>query len=125
MSLYLTITKPSRITSHSATIIDNIFTNNTENKIVSGLLVKDITDHLLVFAIYDCNHKLMEENKISHRRMRTVESVNAFREDLKTYDWSDVLQAQDVNSAYEIFLDSFLALYNKSCPVRQNKRKKK
>lgn len=64
MSLYPIITKPSRITSHSATIINNIFTNNMENRTVSGLLVKDITDHLPVFAIYDCYHKLMEESNI-------------------------------------------------------------
>lgn len=42
-----------------------------------------------------------------------------------SYDCNDVLQAQDVTAAYEIFLDSFLALYNKSCPVRQNKKKEK
>lgn len=40
-------------------------------------------------------------------------------------DWSDVLHAQDVNTTCEIFLDIFLALYNKSCPVRQSKRKNK
>lgn len=57
--------------------------------------------------------------------MRTVESVNAFRADLMSLDKSDVLYAQDVNTAYEIFLDTFLALYNKSCPVRQSKRKNK
>lgn len=49
MSLYPTITQASRITSHSARIIDNILTNNMENKIVR-LLVKDITDHLPVSA---------------------------------------------------------------------------
>lgn len=96
-----------------------------DNKIVCGLLVKDITDHLPVFAIYDCYHKLMYESNIRQRRMRTVESVNAFRADLMSLDWSDILHGQDVNTAYEIFLDTFLALYNKSCPVRQSKRKNK
>ena len=71
MSLYPTITKPSRITSHSATIIDDIFTNNMENKIVNRFLVKDISDHLPVFAIYT-NHKLMEDSKIRQRRMRNI-----------------------------------------------------
>lgn len=124
MSLYTAIINLSRITSHSATIIDNILTNNMENKIVRGLLAKHISDHLPVFAIYDCHHKLMKESKIRQRR-RTTESVNAFTADLMFPDWSNVLQTQAVNTAYEIFLDSFLGQYNKSCPVRQSKRKNK
>ena len=46
LSLFPTITRPSRITSHSATLIDNIFTNVIENKTISGLLISDITGHL-------------------------------------------------------------------------------
>ncbi|KAL7374674.1 hypothetical protein ABVT39_005135 [Epinephelus coioides] len=50
---YPKITRPSRITSHSSTIIDNIFTNDTENNTVSRLLINDISDHLPVFTV--CN----------------------------------------------------------------------
>ena len=57
LSLYPTITKPSRIMSHSATIIDKIFTNIMGNQIISGLFICDITDHLPVFILYDCNLK--------------------------------------------------------------------
>lgn len=46
IGLYPQITKPSRITTHSATLIDNIFPNGIENKIVSGLMIIDINDHL-------------------------------------------------------------------------------
>lgn len=38
--------RPSRITPHCATLINNIVTNNIENNIVSGLLINDIGDHL-------------------------------------------------------------------------------
>ncbi len=40
-SLYPKITRPSRITSHCATLIDNIFTNVLDNNITSGLLIND------------------------------------------------------------------------------------
>lgn len=92
-----------------------------ENK-VSGFLVKDITDHLPVFAIYDCNHKLMEKSNISCKQIRTEEALNKFIADLMAHDWSDVLQAEGVNTAYDTFLDTFLVLYNKNCPVRQCRR---
>ena len=80
MSLYPLITKLSRITSHSATLIDNIFINNMENNIVSGLLMNDISDHLPVFVIYDCDYgKDKDDIIIKYRRVRTEESINAFR----------------------------------------------
>ena len=44
MSLFPKITRPSRITSHSATLIDNIFTNDIENKSESGI-ISQFRDH--------------------------------------------------------------------------------
>ena len=46
------ITRPSRITSHTATLIDNIFVNNFFERSRSGLLFTDISDHLPVFSIH-------------------------------------------------------------------------
>ena len=45
------ITRPSRITSHTATLIHNIFSNLLDGHLVNGLLFTDISDHLPVFAI--------------------------------------------------------------------------
>ena len=46
------ITLPSRITSHTATLIDNIFSSHVEHSYLrSGLLITDISDHLPIFSI--------------------------------------------------------------------------
>ena len=55
-SFYPAITKPTRITEHSATVIDNIYSNNMMNS-HSGLLYKEVTDHLPVFLIIDTTIK--------------------------------------------------------------------
>ena len=44
------ITKPTRITSHTATLIDHIYTN-TINGLFSGIVTVDISDHLPVFCV--------------------------------------------------------------------------
>lgn len=49
--LYPLISKPTRITGSTATLIDNIFTNNLEFNMVSGILYADLSDHLPVFQI--------------------------------------------------------------------------
>ena len=45
---YPIISKPTRITEHTATLIDNIFTNNIDklDSSVNGILFSDISDHL-------------------------------------------------------------------------------
>ena len=63
MNLFPLITKPSRITRSTATLIDNIFTNNIEGNIERGLLVKDISDQLPVFALYQWKHEAKETKK--------------------------------------------------------------
>ena len=50
-SLNSLISKPTRITSSTATLIDNIFTNNLELKMNSGILYTDWSDHLPVFQV--------------------------------------------------------------------------
>ena len=45
------ISSPTRITSTSATLIDNIFTNNYDNTFTSGNLVTTLSDHLAQILI--------------------------------------------------------------------------
>ena len=52
-SFFPTINKPTRITRTSATIIDNIITNNSIANHQSGIFVADISDHLPIFVQTD------------------------------------------------------------------------
>ena len=49
------INKPTRISNHSATLIDNIFSNAFGINHNSGILVNGISDHLPIFAIREEN----------------------------------------------------------------------
>ena len=126
MALFPKITRPSRITSHGATLIDNIFTNNINDNSVSGLLINDISDHLPVFTVYETNiGNNKPENTKLFRRLRSDESMNAFKNDLLAQNWDDIYRLQDINSAYEEFLRIFTSLYNKNCPIIRCSKKVK
>ena len=57
------ITRPTRITSHSATLVDNIFQNSLETNLLSGLLFTDVSDHLPNFVVhYDYSNNNEERN---------------------------------------------------------------
>ena len=59
---FLLITRPTRITSNTATLIDNIFTNNFDHFFCSGLLFTDISDHLPIFCIF-YEHRADEDKR--------------------------------------------------------------
>ena len=56
------LTLPTRLAEHSASLIDNIFTNCTDNNIVkfSGTLVSDSSDHLPSFF---CMNNILKQTK--------------------------------------------------------------
>ena len=52
LDLLPVITKPTRITNHTATLIDHIYTTNV-NRLSSGIVTVDMSNHLTVFCIVD------------------------------------------------------------------------
>ena len=55
LCLYPLIDKPTRVTESSATLIDNIFTNELRHNLTCGILFNDISDHLPIFALCEYN----------------------------------------------------------------------
>ena len=49
-SFYPLITKPTRITKYTATLIDNIFVNNVSKICKKGIIISDLSDHLPIFC---------------------------------------------------------------------------
>ena len=50
-SFYHLITKPTRITGKTATLIDNIFVNKFDDRFKTGLLITDLSENIPVFQI--------------------------------------------------------------------------
>jgi hypothetical protein len=48
--LILTITKPTRVTQNSATLIDNIYVKNINPSLHSGIICTNVSDHFPVFC---------------------------------------------------------------------------
>ena len=60
------IFSPTRTTSSSATLIDNIFTNNYNSSFVSGNLVNTLSDHHAQFLIMGNQHSPLELDSKEH-----------------------------------------------------------
>lgn len=126
------INKPTRITSTSATLIDNIWTNDVSvtERSNCGILVEEISDHLPVYCITLINGKNTEQNKtckVDYKYIRQEKESNLVKvfNSLNEHDWSDVLNENDVNNAYNKFLSEYVTIYNTYCSIKKIKVKKK
>ena len=118
------ITRPTRVTATSATLIDNIFTNNLIDisSSLQGLLVTDITDHYPVFHI-DRQTCVKEAEVFVYKRLFSSKHKNDFYHALSVTDWNEIYRASDTQCAYDLFHDHLLELYNKHFPKIRTKKK--
>ena len=116
---HLQILQPTRITDHSATLIDNIFLNSIEHFTISGNIVYDLTDHLPNFLII---HKATSPSNKSKKFKRdyTKLDTNALLEDIRLINWEEVLSPNcDPTTMFEAFHDTISNVINKHIPIRQ------
>ena len=122
------INRPTRITSTSATIIDNIFTNNHDATVdaYQGIMVTDISDHFPIFHIGSTNKK-EPTDKFIVKRSFNEKNKNSFLESLGNVDWDSLISSGHAQTAFTEFHKKYLEIFDKSFPKRKvkifNKRK--
>lgn len=125
------INRPTRITEHSATLIDHIYTNKIHDMISSGIVTFDISDHLATYitiALHDHRGTLEnDDNATSEYSKINTELLANFHELLANETWDDVNNATDTQTKYDKFIETYSTHYNsafpKSVPRRKNERK--
>ena len=126
-ALYPHINKPTRITNTTSSLIDNIFSNNLSNETLNGILFYDISDHLPIFMINrNINLSIKRNsNEPKYRRIESENNIAFLNTDLAHEEWHDVLTENDINKAYDKFLQKLLFYYEKNIPQAKIKDKKK
>ena len=123
-TLYPCINVPTRITPSSATLIDNIFTNSLDKDNYSGVFTFDVSDHLPIFLISPHLEFDFKRSTKKDFRKENSETILALNEDLAKEEWHDVYEENDVNKAYENFINKLIFYYNKNIPIIRRKNRK-
>ena len=118
-SMFPVIYNPTRVTSNSATLIDNIFTNNVDD-ISSGIIFADISDHFPIYCAHDVKIDNVTNLQNSKRDM-CDNNIQKFIGLLKNTNWQIDNDNPSVN--YDNFLNHFRVLYDQCFPKVQNIRK--
>ena len=119
----------TRITSHSETLIDNIFSNFISYEIISGNITTIISDDLPQFLLVPniLSSNLTQKSNYYEKDWSKVKQEN-FILNYFDKDWADLLQIhqQNVNLAMESFLNNMNSILDTQAPLKKvNKYKLK
>ena len=110
------IYKATRVTSTSATLIDNIFTNDPRINL-TGIIIDDISDHFPIFATTNKTIKNVTKIKVRYRKM-DENAINNFINVLKDHSWESVMSQTNVNNSYDTFEKIILDEYESCFPLK-------
>ena len=116
------ISRPTRCCKDSATLIDNIFTNNfqaLQDKSKSGVIFQKISDHFPIFLINSFNGEKPGKNNVIYKEIINPTNINRFKDMLIKHQWDDVVNCNDVNHATNLFLDQFNHFYEICFPIKK------
>ena len=112
------ITKPTRITDYTSTLIDHIYTNAPIHNTVSGICLIDISDHLPVFCVSDTFTKKKKETMY----FRDYSKLNKelYLTDMSSIDWqSDLNNIHDLHQLTTNCVKKVTEVVNKHAPLRK------
>ena len=120
-----TITKPTRVSDSSASLIDNIFTNSI-SLFVPGILIADVSDHFPIFLRTSLNHNSADTGYFTRNDSNT--NTDYFINAIQYIDWNFIYSIEDVNYAYNKFTSVFQSIYDECFAliyISNSKRRKK
>ena len=116
------ITKATRITDRTATLIDHIYTNVPQKKKTkAGICLADITDHLPVYCTIRNWLPLCQATK--YFRDFSHFDTDLFLNDLENIDFNQLIN-EDVNESINNVISALQTLSDKHAPVKKLSSKK-
>ena len=116
-NLLPTITRPTRITNNSATLIDNIMVSQSLlTNIDSRIIIDDISDHLP--SLVKFNDLLQKTNMAKTITSRNLNEKNLtkIKDVLMTTDWSTVI-TENVDESFDSFHSVLLMTLDNHAPI--------
>ena len=112
------ITKPARISDHSSTLIDHIYTNVSIQKVVFGIALVDISDHLPTFSLY--NTSICRSNKTIYLRDFSQFYQKRYVNDLNKVNWSGMFNTQkNLHEITDACINTVTQIIDKHAPMKQ------
>ena len=136
-----TISRPTRVTDHSATLIDHVYSNDIENTMSSNVITLDLSDHLATLTTIKLSNqphkpktpshlnkrnrsKRMHSSKNTESRIINEASNAVFKELLEGETWDGVSESEGASAQYDKFLEVYMNHYNTAYPLKCNRTRR-
>jgi hypothetical protein len=126
------VSRPTRITDHSATLIDHVYTNSLDNTISCNIITHDITDHLathtkIKLGTTGNRPQFSFHNRRVNREGRIFNEANhaAFKNLIDSETWEEITDDMDAQSKYEKFDEIYSRHYNSAYPLAAQRKRRK
>lgn len=124
-SLIPSITRPTRITKSSATLIDNIIVSQSLiTKSESRIIIDDISDHLPSIVKFKETLQNIRSSKTITSRNVNEKTVQKISDTLSRVNWSNVI-TENVDDSFESFHDLLQKTVNEHAPIVTRKLSRK
>jgi len=111
------ITKPTRLTHTSATLIDHIYTNCITTKSKYGIILNDVADHFGTFHMMK-TYKSPRQPQLSNLRYYTTHNIANFRHLIEQQDFTELHNLNDTDKAYDIFITKIKSAHDRAFPMQ-------
>ena len=117
-NLFPSITKATRFSTQSRSLLDHIFTNYSQTNSKSHIIVTDISDH---FPVLLMNEITVPQRKDTIEKIRLFTHLNIvnFNKDIRNSDWNVVLDIMETQKAYTKFHSIIQSCFERNFPERQ------
>ena len=114
------INEPTRITPHSQTLLDHVYTCGLDD-VTTSTRELHIADHCAVFCtipLHNCNQLNSQNHKTNTFCSMKNFNQEALCNELSKIQWSDVLSAEsNANDIAQKFNEIFISVWNKHVPI--------
>ena len=113
------ITRPTRITSNTAILIDNVFISELlQRNFDSRLIVDDISDHLPSIVLMK-QTRLTDKSPIEFdSRILTDDKISRIKSELMCVDWNGTLNNEDCSVNFENFCTKLNMIMDNIAPIK-------
>ena len=119
------INRPTRVTTSSATFIDNIFTNCVFDTSLKNLIIKtSISDYFAIFAAIKLLNEKARNQKIKiKKRFFSDWNKKSFKQDLQKISWEELNILNCTKTLYKHFIKIYSSIYDKNFPLLETEVK--
>ena len=113
------ITKPTRVTRNSATLIDNVIIGKSlQDDYDPSIIISDISDHFPSLVRMYKPSLFIKKPLRMETRVLNDDTVEMIRNQISETNWQQLLQNKNTNEAYNIYHERIQTIMNEISPIQ-------